>query len=751
MIPSIDILISTYMYSEAFLEGLMSNIFVFLFFFWEVYDSISLDIYELHVVFFPLSLFFCVGMERTKRVETVLVLSDSDDAETSVLATTKQRQKRSISDSSGSVGSRKKPKKASVDLFRKSFVSESKRQPTEKDEHVAVKSTTGENIPRPNRRLTNFVFYDSEGQSQPIEMLETCNVYVAGTILPLEGDEKEKGIRCEHFGRLESWAISGFEEDSPVIWVSTEIADYECIEPRTGYKRMYNNFYEKARACIEVYKKLSKSCGGNPNMSLDELVARVVGSMAQGRKFLSGLSIENFVISQGEFIHDQLIGLDDICKQKDHIFCELPVLAALRDKKRKGKGSLSGKATASGRGPKRSLRILDQEKKNETKGKVISATTTKLINRIWGKFYSNYLPEKSEGGHVFKVNEDEEMGNEDEEIENEEDEVDNTEENMEEDSEVEEEKTLRLEKIKKPHSVVKPTKSCSSDQEITWDGQPEDKTCAGGTLYKRAIVHGVVVVVGSSVLVETDESDDVCPIYFVEYMFENSDGRKMVHGRLMLRGFQTVLGTSANEREVFLTNDCMVFDLCDVKQTVVMEIRLIPWGYQHRKTNANNDKIDRARAEERRSRGLPLEYYCRSLYWPERGAFFCLSNSTVGLGNGVCQSCKMKETQKEKETFKVNKSKTTFTLKGAEYSVKDFIYLRPHYFAPDGKAMDTSKSKKNAKHKPFVVCHLLQIKLSKSYKVADPESTKLKVRRFFRPEDVSAEKAHLSDIREVRT
>ena len=308
---------------------------------------------------------------------------------------------------------------------------------------------------------------------------------------------------------------------------------------------------------------------------------------------------------------------------------------------------------------------------------------------------------------------------------------------MEEDSEVEKEKTLLLEKIKKPYSVVKPTKFCSSNKEITWDGLPGDKTCAGETLYKRAIVRGDAVAVGSSVLVEMDDSDDVSPIYFVEYMFENSDGRKMVHGRLMLRGLQTVLGTSANEREVFLTNDCLVFDLGDVKQTVVMDIPLTPWGYQHRKTNANNDKIDRARAEERRRRRLPLEYYCRSLYFPERGAFFCLSTNTMGLGSGVCQSCKMKETQKEKEIFKVNKSKTTFSLKGAEYSVKDFVYLRPHYFAADGKAMDTSKSRKNARLKPFVVWHLLEIELSKSYKLADPESTKVKVRRFFRPDDIS--------------
>ena len=103
-------------------------------------------------------------------------------------------------------------------------------------------------------------------------------------------------------------------------------------------------------------------------VSLDELVAGVVSSMAQGRKFLSGLSVKNFVISQGDFIHDQLIGLDETCKQNDNGFCELPVLATLRDKKMKSKDSLPGKATAAGRVPKQSLRICDKEKKMKPKG-----------------------------------------------------------------------------------------------------------------------------------------------------------------------------------------------------------------------------------------------------------------------------------------------------------------------------------------------------------------------------------------------
>ena len=83
------------MHSRAFLEGLISIIFVYLLF-WEVYDSTSLDIYELLLVCFSFSLFFCVGMERTKKAETMLTVSESDDSESSVLATTKQRRKRLI-------------------------------------------------------------------------------------------------------------------------------------------------------------------------------------------------------------------------------------------------------------------------------------------------------------------------------------------------------------------------------------------------------------------------------------------------------------------------------------------------------------------------------------------------------------------------------------------------------------------------------------------------------------------------------
>ena len=103
-------------------------------------------------------------------------------------------------------------------------------------------------------------------------------------------------------------------------------------------------------------------------------------------------------------------------------------------------------------------------------------------------------------------------------------------------------------------------------------------------------------------LVEVDETDEFPDIYYVEYMFESKIGRKMFHGRMMQCGCQTVLGNAANEREVFLTNECRDLGLHDVKQTVVVNIQNRPWGHQHRKDNIIADRVDRAQAEERKKK-----------------------------------------------------------------------------------------------------------------------------------------------------
>ncbi|GAY69294.1 hypothetical protein CUMW_270820 [Citrus unshiu] len=352
-----------------------------------------------------------------------------------------------------------------------------------------------------------------------------------------------------------------------------------------------------------------------------------------------------------------------------------------------------------------------------SKNKVMQATTTRLIKRIWEEFYSNYLPEDTKEAYIHEVKVDEELDEEHGE---------NSEE-YPEDIKVEQMQVdENMEKFCFSAKSVKPP--CSS-KATKWDGELIRKTCFGESLYKRAIVCGNVLIrktcfgeslykraivcgnvvnIGGCVLVETADSDHLPSIYFVEFMFEKSDSRKM-----MLMRF-------------FLTNDCLEIELEDVKEVVAVEILLIPWGHQHRKSNACKDKIVRERAEDQRIDQFPLEYYCKSLYWPERGAFFKLPKDTMGLGTGVCHSCKIEETEREKDVFKVNLNRNGFTLKGTEFHLIIILLI-----------------------KIGTEIHLNIIETHNCPPKACPESTKVKVRRFFRPEDISEEKAYYSDIREI--
>lgn len=370
-----------------------------------------------------------------------------------------------------------------------------------------------------------------------------------------------------------------------------------------------------------------------------------------------------------------------------------------------------------------------------SKRKAMEATTTRLIKRIWREYYSNCCPEDFDKEAICEIKEDEVEEQEDNEDD---DEDDNDEEEL-----------LVLESAQTPSSMPRETKSCLLKNEIKWEGEPVGRTSLDEALYQQVIVHEDKIVVGCAVLVDADESNELPAIYFVEYMFEASNGSKMFHGRMMQRGAQTILGNTANEREVFLTNECMNLGLEKVKQKVVVDFRILPWGHQHRKDNANVDKTDRARAEERKKKGLPIEYYCKSLYWPEKGAFFSVSPDTMGLGSGSCNSCQIKKVEKEKEVFEVNSSKTGFIYNGTKYSVYDYVYVSPHRFAEGGMENDTFKGGRNVGLKPHVVCQVLDVIIKKETTHSEVKYTQVKVRRFYRPEDISVDKAYSSDIREV--
>lgn len=499
-------------------------------------------------------------------------------------------------------------------------------------------------------------------------------------------------------------------------------------KPSKQYAPWYQTVLRTARLAISIITILKEQSRAS-KLSFSDIIKRVSEFDKNNPAYISSTPsvVERYVV-----VHGQII-LQTFSEYPDDVIRKCAFITGLSDKmeeRHHTKWLVKKKAVL-----KKEVNMNPRASMNPvTSKRAMPATTTRLINRIWGEFYSNYLPDDLKEADNNETKEDE--LEEDEEVEDEE-----LEEVEEEDGQVD----LKTEESK---PVVKPAKAKLSEGKIKWESEIVGTTSQGYPLYKQAIVHGNLVTVGGFVSVEPDNVDDLPAICLVEYMYENSNARKMVHGRLVVRGLETVLGNAAKEREVFLTNDCLELELSEIKETVVIEICMRPWGYQHRKDNAKKVKADEERAEERKRRGLPMEFYCKSLYWPEKGAFFCLPKETMGLGTGDCHSCKLKETQKE-DTIELHSSLTSFKYKGTDYSVNDYVYLAPHHFGTDDRGIETFKGGRNVGLNAYVVCQLLGIESPKGSKQPVPLSAMVKVRRFFRPEDISVEKAYCSDIREV--
>ncbi|PNX55693.1 DNA (cytosine-5)-methyltransferase, partial [Trifolium pratense] len=275
--------------------------------------------------------------------------------------------------------------------------------------------TAGQDDGRPNRRLTDFILHDETGAAQPLEMLEINDLFITGLILPLEGSvdkKKEEGVRCEGFGRIESWDISGYEDGSPVIWISTDIADYDCQKAAASYKKYYDHFFEKARACLEVYKKLAKSSGGDPDISLDELLAGMARSMSGSKYFSGTASLKEFIISQGEFIYKQLIGLE--LKPNDKGFEDIPALIALREESKKQANFASAQVMPSNATLRIGSGTAGEEKKNHMDSVDEEDEDAKLARLLqeeedWKSRKQRKNPRSSSSSNKFyiKINEDE--------------------------------------------------------------------------------------------------------------------------------------------------------------------------------------------------------------------------------------------------------------------------------------------------------------------------------------------------------
>ena len=330
---------------------------------------------------------------------------------------TKVRRDSEAEDVDDHYASRKRPKRAascsnlkekSVRLSEKSCSVEVEKNREVGEEAEAVYLTKlGPEENRLARKLLDFVFHDDSGNPQNFEMSEFDDLYITALIMPMDDTlerERERGVICKGFGRIESWSISGYDEGSAVIWVLTDFADYECVKPAPSYKKFYDLFYQKAHICVEVYQKISRSRGGNPEMGVQELLASVARSMSESKGFPVGLAGMDFLVSLGEFIYNQIVGLDEGKENDDVKLSTLPVLVGLREECRKREITMKAPLEISNG----NLKINEKPKEEVEEDEDTKLAKLLQEEEDWKQMQKeNRLSSSSSNRYYIKINEDE--------------------------------------------------------------------------------------------------------------------------------------------------------------------------------------------------------------------------------------------------------------------------------------------------------------------------------------------------------
>lgn len=176
-----------------------------------------------------------------------------------------------------------------------------------------------------------------------------------------------------------------------------------------------------------------------------------------------------------------------------------------------------------------------------TKKKPMRATTTRLVAGIWKRFYDEAKEVKGE----------EEKGEDDNIIEK-----PGELEDEDTDSESEEITTITRktfnENLKKSQGKRK-----SSTSSFKWVGKSSGKAPDGGLLYSEATLEEKVIKPGSVVQLNGNEEEISSQFVLVEYMWKDLEGSNMVHGRMMIKGTETVLGNASDPQELFLLEQCL--------------------------------------------------------------------------------------------------------------------------------------------------------------------------------------------------
>ncbi|KAL3133378.1 hypothetical protein ABBQ38_007248 [Trebouxia sp. C0009 RCD-2024] len=536
-----------------------------------------------------------------------------------------------------------------------------------------------------------------------------------------------QGMRL-YLSQIREWIVE-FSCDMLFISMRTDVAWYRLSQPAATYAPWFATVLKTCRVAVKVIHMLVGEARAS-RLSFADVLKQLAALPNTDPIFISRQipAVERFVVVHGQIILNQFKHFPNKAIQSCAFVNSLK--CAMEARKHSKLYSSTKKAVKLKTGNRNPMK----DRSMGARAKPMTATATSMVKAIW----QSYFPSTAEGAEepqaqaaaaaAAPVNEDL---------------------NEEDDDAAEENALAERAAVEK-----KAAKAVAKQQKVAWLGSSQTGA-DGKQMYRSVKIAAMEISVGDMVAVAAAgdvEEDAESPLALLQALWQTVKGEKKMQVRLVARGCETVLADAASEAELFLTGDFLTRQNI---QSRVEALRLQrSWALAHRRDQLAQDEALRQHNASAKEQGTPLHFFWRSLYLPEQG-MFCQAPKDLQLG------ARQKEGSAEEQGVSLSADGQSLIKDGVRYKVGDQVYVHPDTFdqleqaaqaeVPDYAAKGRfHKGGTNAGLRAWGIGEIVSLGATSNSKTKQGHPpTKITLKRFYRPEDISIDAAYQAELYEV--
>ena len=588
----------------------------------------------------------------------------------------------------------------------------------------------------PQHKITYFSVYDEEGHLCPFDIgliEKNVKLFFSGYVKAIyEEDPTPKGgFPTKDLGPINEWWVSGFDGgENALIGFNTAFAEYILMEPSEAYEPLMEPVREKIYISKGVIEYLLEEI----DPSFEDLL----------NKFDSEL-----LIKHSQFICERVFSFDTSASIEDTLLITKSCMRSLVNLS--GVDLESTNSHSRRNSPESSQtrnQILRSKSERVKKFKLTKATTTPLVRDTFESFFRDQFRDQQKSDNLRKKCGVCDSCKDPKRI------CPNmaVKEANESDPESEDEHELLADHKKYYESPEKYFKIF--EKEVMWigDSVSEDN---GRIFYKKAILAGEEIGIEDCVLVEVNSFIQVAKVI---YMFEDRAGNKLIHANWYWRAFDTILGETGDEFELFYSERCdnIAFNTISSKINVKESLS------ENWITDSNTKRNEKS-------------FFCMKFYSERTARFEDPRPRNISSSYRFCQACfeftakrqlnipkvfeKVEEKSKQEVIYRVVK------FKGQEFRAGSTVYLKPGSLKFEENErkriskLDSSSKNSNQKKvdeniypehyrklrvseindsdipEPFNIGYISSIFSTTNDKLVSPFRIWIKVKKIYRPEN----------------